>query len=79
MLEEAIINMIIERKLEKARKDRRDSGWQPIPLYDELEIPQPVPSERGHDEIDIGESVDYNVVDNNVVTVIDCYSPKKYF
>ena len=79
MLEKVIIDMIIERELEKARKDRRDSGWQPIPLYDELEIPQPVLPEREPKEIDMWGPGDDIMVDNNIITVIDCYSPNKYF
>lgn len=80
MLDEDIISLIIEREIGKEKKERRDSGWQPSPLYQELEIPQPLPLEREPVEINIwGPQNDDTVVDNNVVTVLDGYSSKKYF
>lgn len=71
MLDEDIINLIIEREIGKENKERRDSGWQPIPLYKELELPREVPPKRekspsGPIEIDIWGPQD----DGNGVTVI---------
>ena len=65
MLDEDIINQIIERE---NREKRKDSGWQPVPLYKELELPredqqkkEKVPS--GPIEIDIwGPEADDNVI-----------------
>mgnify|MGYP001563056589 CR=1 FL=1 len=42
MLDDVIIDQIIEREIGKEKKERRDSGWQPIPLYKELELPSEV-------------------------------------
>jgi len=64
MLDDAIIGEILE--IEK--KLRKGSGWQPIPLYKELELPredqqkkEKVPS--GPIEIDIwGPEADDNVI-----------------
>ena len=55
MLDEDIINQIIERE---NREKRKDSGWQPVPLYKELEMPQYLPpakekSPPGAVEIDV--------------------------
>ena len=66
MLEEVIIHQIVERENRK-NPERRDSGWQPVPLYEEVEMPRNDPQERRPIEIDIwgpqGDSiVDYNVV-----------------
>lgn len=77
MLDKLIINQIIE----KEKKERRDSGWQPIPLYDELEIPRETPPEKEPTEkpvkIDIWGPED-NVIVDNQVTILNFYSPKKY-
>jgi len=54
MLDEDIINQIIDWEDRK----RKDSGWQPIPLYKELELPGDIPPKKekspsGPIEIDI--------------------------
>ncbi|GEM_PF-6396190 len=41
MLDDDIINQIIERE-----KKRKDSGWQPQPLYKELELPRDIPQQK---------------------------------
>lgn len=62
MLDNLIIDHIIKR-------ERKDTGWQPIPLYQELEIPRQVPpkenetSPSGPIEIDIwGPEQDAHVI-----------------
>ena len=68
MLDDTVIEQIIERKIGKQKKERRDSGWQPIPLYKELELPQQIPQEKekspsGPIEIEVwGPEVDDNVI-----------------
>ena len=63
MLDDFIIEQLRQRE-----KKQRDSGWQPIPLYEELEAPQRIPwkkeeSPSGPVEIDIwGPEADDNVV-----------------
>lgn len=80
MLDEDIINQIIERERGKENKERRDSGWQPIPLYKELELPQYVPDKKekkpsGPVEIDIwGPEVDDNVIQTSSDSVSWYYS-----
>jgi len=74
MLEEVVIDQILERE----KRRRKDSGWQPIPLYEELELPREDPQEEPT-EIDIWGPQNDSVVDNNAVTVLDFYSPVKYF
>ena len=65
MLDEHIINWIKERE---NKKERRDTGWQPIPLYKELELPQQTPQKKekspsGPIEIDVwGPEADHNVI-----------------
>ncbi len=50
--------MIIDEVLKREReKKRKDSGWQPVPLYEELELPIEVERRReespGRTEIDV--------------------------
>ena len=68
MLDEVIIDQIIEREIGKEKRERRDSGWQPLPLYKELELPREPPQKKekspsGPIEIDIwGPELDDNVI-----------------
>ena len=76
MLSEDIINYIKERE---NKKERKDSGWQPIPLYKELELPRESPQRKekspsGPLEIDIwGPEMDDNVIQTS------SYSALRYF
>ncbi|MDO8511530.1 MAG: hypothetical protein Q7S55_05185 [Nanoarchaeota archaeon] len=71
MLDEVVIDQIFERE----KRRRKDSGWQPIPLYEELELPRDDSQEGEQIKIDVWEPQKDTVVDNNV---LDCYSPNKY-
>ena len=61
MLDDIIIDQIIKR-------ERKDTGWQPIPLYKELELPREAPQRKekspsGPIEIDVwGPEADDNVI-----------------
>ncbi len=46
MLDEIIRDQIIEREINKEKKKQQDSGWQPIPLYKELELPREAPQKK---------------------------------
>ena len=85
MLDKVVIDQIIERETRKGKKERRDSGWQPIPLYKELELPrEPLPPKEetpfletpfGPIEIDIfGPEVDDNVIQTCSYTSLRYYS-----
>jgi len=79
MLDDTAIEQIIGREIGKQKKERRDSGWQPIPLYKELELPQQVPQKKekspsGPIEIDIwGPEMDDNVVQTSSYIVSSQY------
>lgn len=68
MLDEIIIGQIVEREIGKEKKERKDTGWQPVPLYKELDLPQYIPEKKekkpsGPIEIDIwGPEMDDNVI-----------------
>ena len=71
MLDEDIINQIIDWEDRK----RKDSGWQPIPLYKELELPRDIPQQKekspsGPIEIDVWGPPP----DENGLTVIQTHS-----
>ncbi|MDP3698830.1 MAG: hypothetical protein Q8R47_04535 [Nanoarchaeota archaeon] len=75
MLDEVIVNQIIEREIGKEKKERKDSGWQPLPLYKELELPSDIPQKKekspsGPIEIDIWGPPP----DENGLTVIQTHS-----
>jgi len=75
MLDEIIRDQIIEREIGKKKKERRDSGWQPVPLYKELELPREAPpakekSPSGSIEIDVWGPPP----DENGLTVIQTHS-----
>ena len=80
MLDDAIIGEILERE----RRKRKDSGWQPIPLYKELELPQPAPQKQENSpseplEIDIlGLEVEYNLTEYNIIQTCSYNSFSKY-
>lgn len=80
MLDEDIMNRIIERE----KNERRDSGWQPVPLYNELDLPR-LPPGTSEDEDPAGKPVKIDIWgpsdDNTIINdnILNFYSPRKYF
>ena len=79
MLDDVIIDWIKQKEKWTEKPARRDSGWQPIPLYEEMEVPRDDSCENGTTEVDIWGPQKDTIVDNNIVTELDFYSPTKYF